>query len=98
MIHFSDEFEMGDSIVSFEDSFHKHKLEENFENEIITWKVREMRVCQVMGCKNMERVLHLQLNDNKFGETNATCHLRDDWYRMEVDVDDDVFVSGNLFF
>ena len=61
----------------------------------LTWKVQNVRKSvyeQSSGFKVTENILTLKQEN---GNNIATCHLRDDWCRMEVEENDIVYVSGN---
>lgn len=64
---------------------------------LLLWKIQQVRIStyeQSNGFKITEKILHLV--DTKV-ELEATCHLRDDWSRMEVEAEDLAYVSGLCF-
>ena len=61
---------------------------------VLTWVVTDIRVSmyvQSSGPRINEKILTLQLQN---GLHTATCHLRDDWFRMEVEISDVAYISG----
>lgn len=61
---------------------------------LLLWKIQQVRIStyeQSNGFKITEKILHLV--DTKV-ELEATCHLRDDWSRMEVEAKDLAYVSA----
>ena len=63
--------------------------------EFITWKVIEMRENEYNFEKSFnkkERILKLCQVKNE--DEQAVCHLRDDWFLMELETQDTAYVSS----
>jgi len=54
---------------------------------ILVWIVTKLTIRA-----HSEKIVHLHLKANSTVE--ATCHLRNDWFYMDIDVGDQAFVSG----
>ena len=65
---------------------------------IILWHVRELSVKEYLDKESQtkkERILQLVWVDDE-NETSV-CHLRGDWFIMEIEKQDIVYVSGKFF-
>ena len=88
---FSNEFDLSDSICL--DTIQQQPIEKfTSGSEFNSWLVTGMTYSEYGSNGAQEKRLQLQHKKNK--ELIAVCHLRDDWSRMEVDVDDVVLVSS----
>lgn len=63
--------------------------------EFISWKIIEIQVKDYVFENNFskkEKILTLSLGKND--EEQAVCHLRDDWFLMELELFDTAFISS----
>ena len=65
--------------------------------EFISWKIIEIQVKEYEFEKSFskkERIL--KLSQVKNDEEQAVCHLRDDWFLMELELLDTAFISSKF--
>eukprot|EP00111_Clytia_hemisphaerica_P000398 TCONS_00001102-protein len=87
------EFDLNDSL-NLEEVVSTQKTSAEIKHVFMTWRVVEysVREYQVDNHRKQERVLQLLQIKNE--EERAVCHLRDDWFLMEIEDEDIAYVSN----